>query len=207
MTNKRVCIIDYGLGNLTSISNAFSLLGIGSIISSKTKDILSSSHLVLPGVGSFGEGMTGLRSRSLIEVLREEVIDAKKKILGICLGMQLFASEGLEYGRNKGLDFIKGKVVKIDTGESGYRLPHIGWNNVAIENRQSITRRFEHEPIFYFAHSYHFILDEKRVIAGTASYGHDIVALIEDGNIFGTQFHPEKSDMDGLQIFKNFLDI
>ncbi len=207
MYYHKVCIIDYGVGNLTSVKNSLELLGVSATISSSRDSIRKATHLVLPGVGSFGAGILGLRVRNLIPVLREEVVEKRKKILGICLGMQLFASEGFEGGSHKGLDFIKGKVVKIDTRESGHRLPHIGWNNVAIENRHIITSRFESEPIFYFVHSYHFVPDERRVVAGTSCYGHDIVALVEDGNIWGTQFHPEKSDMDGLQIFKNFLDL
>ena len=204
---KSVCIIDYGVGNVRSVQNALSYLKIKSVISDSKKIIEKSDYLILPGVGSFEAGMKGLKDHDLIETLRQEVMVNNKKILGICLGMQLFATKGYEYGEFPGLDFIKGKVVKIDNKESKLRLPHIGWNNVAVGEDHAITKGFEKEPVFYFVHSFHFVPDDSRTIAGTCEYGHKIVAIIESENIFGVQFHPEKSHSDGVKIFNNFLDI
>lgn len=199
-----VCIIDYGIGNLTSVKNAFALLGIDAIVSGDAEIIRKASHLILPGVGAFGEGMKNLRERNLVSVLNNEVMQKKKRILGICLGMQMFASKGFEYGEHDGLGFVTGEVVKLNVSEE-LRLPHIGWNNVSISKKHQLTKTFDHEPIFYFVHSYHLVPEDPSIIAGTASYGKEFVAIIEKGNIFGAQFHPEKSHSDGLQILKNFV--
>lgn len=202
-----VAIIDCGVGNHTSVYNALSLLKVPVEITSDPDTIASSTHLIFPGVGSFVEGMEGLQGRGLIGLIKEEVMMKKKRILGICLGMQLFASEGFEHGHYEGLGFISGKVMKIDTSVSGLRLPHIGWNDVRTTGDHAITKGFDHPPIFYFVHSYHFIPDDPSVIAGVCDYGVDVTALIESANIFGAQFHPEKSHDDGMQIFKNFLEM
>lgn len=200
-----VAIIDCGVGNHTSVSNALSFLRIPACITSEPDVIASSTHLIFPGVGSFGEGMAGLRERGLRPVLIDEVLRKKKPILGICLGMQLFASEGFEHGHHEGLGFIPGKVEKVDTSASGLRLPHIGWNDVRIVGDHRITQGFDHPPIFYFVHSYHFIPADPSVIAGVCDYGHEVVALLKKDNIVGAQFHPEKSHDDGMAIFRNFL--
>lgn len=205
--SPQICIIDYGIGNVGSVKNALQLLDITAVISSDKKIIQEATHLILPGVGSFGDGMKNLKKRNLINILREEVMVNKKKILGICLGMQLFASRGYEHGEFEGLDFIPGEVIQIDVTESKLRLPHIGWNNVTMVKDKTITQGFKQEPIFYFVHSFHFVPEEKSVVAGTYSYGKTMVAIIESGNIFGVQFHPEKSHSDGLQILKNFINI
>lgn len=207
MNNILVCIVDYGLGNLTSVKNTLEVLGVPSVISSSLEDIQDATHLILPGVGSFKHGMDGLEGRGLIPILREEVCTKKKKILGICLGMQLFATYGFENGKYKGLDFIKGKVIEIDTTQSKLRLPHIGWNTVHVAGTHILTEGFEADPIFYFVHSYQYIPEDSNIIAGTCDYGISITALIEHVNIFGAQFHPEKSQEDGLRIFRNFLSI
>jgi|SRR3989344_2332229 len=204
--SPQVCIIDYGIGNVGSVKNALQFLGVSTVISSDKKMIQEATHLILPGVGSFGDGMRNLKERNLVDILKEEVIVNKKKILGICLGMQLFASHGFEHGEFEGLDFISGKIIQIDITQSKLRLPHIGWNNVTVVDDKVITKSFEQEPIFYFVHSFHFIPEERSVVAGICTYGHDIVALVESGNIFGTQFHPEKSHVDGLHVLKNFIN-
>lgn len=201
-----VCIIDYGIGNLTSVKNALALLGITAIISNNIENIQRASHLILPGVGAFGEGMHNLRERNLLSVLNDEVMQKKKKILGICLGMQLFASKGFEYGEHDGLGFISGDVMKLDV-PAELRLPHIGWNNVSVSKTHQLTKNFDHEPIFYFVHSYHLVPKDPSVVAGTASYGKEFAVIIEKENIYGAQFHPEKSHSDGLQILKNFVTL
>jgi glutamine amidotransferase len=205
--NESVCIIDYGLGNVSSVLNALNLLGIKPIVSADPEKIKKATYLILIGVGSFGDGMKNLEERNLVNLIRDEVLNKKKKILGICLGMQLFAEKGYEHGEWEGLGLISGSVVKIDNLNSKLRLPHVGWNNTKIIRESKLTEGFKEDPIFYFVHSYHFVPEDPKVIVGVSQYGHDIVALIENGNIFGAQFHPEKSHKDGLNILKNFLNI
>lgn len=204
---KRVVIIDYGIGNVGSVKNALAILSVDALVTSDPETIKKATHIILPGVGSFGDGMRGLEGRNLVDVLYEEVMEKKKPILGICLGMQLFATEGFEFVKHRGLNFIKGKVLKVNTGASGYRLPHIGWNNVRVVTPRKLTIGFELEPIFYFVHSFHLVPEDKNTFVGICDYGEEIVAMVERENIFGTQFHPEKSHTDGLQIFKNFLAV
>lgn len=174
-------------------------------ITSDPETIAAATHLILPGVGSFGEGMRGLTGRGLVPLLQSEVIGKQKPILGICLGMQLLASEGFEHGYHAGLGFVPGSVRRIDTSQSKLRLPHIGWNDVCVTGAHPIAQGFTQTPIFYFVHSYCFLPSDRGVIAGVAEYGTEIVALLESGNICGAQFHPEKSHDDGLRIFRNFL--
>ncbi len=204
---KKVCIIDYGLGNVNSVQNAFKMLRVDAVISGSRDDIQNSTHLILPGVGSFAQAMKNLEERKLVGLITDEVIKRKKNILGLCLGMQLFATTGYEYGEHKGLNFIEGKVEIIDNSLSKLRLPHIGWNNVKLVGKHKLTKDFVGDPIFYFVHSYCFVPKDRSVITGVCDYGEEIVAIIEHDNIFGTQFHPEKSHADGIQILKNFLSI
>lgn len=207
MNSHSVVIIDYGVGNLTSVKNAFSMIGVEALVTSDTDAIKSADKLILPGVGAFGASMDGLRARGLIEVLRKEVLEKKKPILGICLGMQLFATKGFEYGEHEGLGFIEGSVKELSVGSSHMRLPHIGWNDVAVEKEFSLTKNFDHVPTCYFLHSFHMLPLRSEVIAGTTEYGDgSFVSVVEQGNIFGVQFHPEKSHVDGLQFLKNFID-
>jgi imidazole glycerol-phosphate synthase subunit HisH len=202
-----VVIVDYGLGNLTSVSNALGLIGETSIVSNKSEDIARASHLILPGVGAFGDGVRGLRRSGLFELLNKEAVIDKKPILGICLGMQLLMSCGYEGGENAGLNYIEGEVRKIDTTKSKLRLPHIGWNDVTMQGSHALAEGFPKAATFYFVHSYQVIPKDDDVIAGVCDYGESIPAILQKGNICGTQFHPEKSGEDGLQIFKNFLSL
>lgn len=204
--NRKVAIIDYGVGNLTSVKNAFDELGVIAEIVDKPERLNDATHVVLPGVGSFEAGMRGLRDADFVDALKEVVEKNKKPILGICLGMQLFATVGEENGEHCGLDFIYGKVSLIDVAESKLPLPHIGWNDVDIMNDSVLGSGFESVPQFYFVHSYHFVPKDTSVIVGKADYGVPVTAMVEKENIFGAQFHPEKSHIDGVQIFKNFLD-
>lgn len=206
MTAK-VVIIDYGVGNLTSVYNALGMLSVEACVSADPGVLAEATHLILPGVGSFKEGMEGLRVRNLIPLLQDEVLQKKKKLLGICLGMQLLATVGFEHGESKGLGFLPGNVVLIDTKATSYRLPHIGWNTVSIQGKHTSGSGFTTDPIFYFVHSYHFLPDDRASVAGITDYGEKIVAIVQSENIWGTQFHPEKSDTDGLQIFKNFVSL
>ena len=201
-----VAIVDYGVGNLTSVQNALGTLGVKTLVTNDQAALHAATHLILPGVGSFKEGMEGLEKRGLISLLKKEVLENKKKILGICLGMQLFAEKGFEYGEQSGLGIIPGSVVKIDTSVSKLRLPHIGWNTVTkMDGQFQLLGGLPDEPIFYFVHSYKFVPKEKESIVGISEYGEEIVSMVEKENVFGTQFHPEKSHTDGLQVLKNFV--
>lgn len=205
--HNKICIIDYGIGNVNSVKNAFDFIGTKCTISGDKNIIKDFSHLVLPGVGSFSRAMNNLKERNLIKFLFEEVVVRKKKILGICLGMQLFATWGNEYGKHKGLNLIEGEVVKIDTSLSGLHLPHVGWNNVKITKKHLLTNNFTSDPSFYFVHSYCFQPKDASVITAICDYGNSISAIVEHENVFGTQFHPEKSQKDGLNILSNFSNI
>ena len=180
----KTCIIDYGIGNIASIYNGIHSTGNDVIVSSDSEKISNSTHLILPGVGSFQKGMEGIESKGLIKILNDQVLLEKKPILGICLGMQLFASYGLEDGYCKGLDWIKGKV----------------------ENKSKLLINVEETLIFYFVHSYHFVPEDKSVITGVCKHGKDLISCIEYKNIYATQFHPEKSHNIGLQVLNNFIN-
>jgi glutamine amidotransferase len=202
----KVCIIDYGLGNLTSVFNAVSGLNVEVCVSNKHKDIEDATHLILPGVGSFKEGMDNLNQLNLISILNNEVIDNKKPILGICLGMQLFSSFGHENELTTGLNWIKGVVRKMNT-KNRERLPHVGWNDISIKKKSILVDNITESLIFYFLHSYQFIPKDTSVVSGVCDYAGGFVSIIESGNIFATQFHPEKSHNVGTQLIKNFLGL
>ena len=201
-----IMIIDSGLGNTRSVANAFLSLGYLSVqVSARAADLKEASHIILPGVGAFGEGMSLLAKRNLIDPLREEVLGRKKPFLGICLGMQLLASQGSEMGMYRGLDWIEGSVDRLPVDTAQYRLPHVGWNDVRAK---ASSRLLDGNPSvlqFYFVHSYHFIPRDPAVIAGTCDYGINFAAAVERENICGVQFHPEKSQRDGLQLLSHFV--
>ncbi len=197
-----VAIIDYGMGNVASVQKALHFLNIESVITADHDTIRNSSHIVLPGVGSFLQGMKNLNEKGLSDLLTEEVIAKKKKFLGICLGMQLLSENGTEPIDSKGLGWIKGTVKKID--QPHLRIPHMGWNNITVV-KDSFYKDIA-DSDFYFIHSYHLVPDDKSVIAATVNYGEDLVASIEKENIFATQFHPEKSQVAGLTVLKAFFN-
>lgn len=201
---KMLVIVDYGAGNLRSVYNAFKYLGQDVIISNKKEDLEKADYIILPGVGSFAEGMKNLRKLNLIEVLNKEVIQKKKPFLGICLGIQLIAKDGTEDGFNQGLGWIDANVRKLDTK---LRLPHIGWNDVKFQKDSSFLRNVPEGTSFYFVHSYSINCNDKNDILMISDYGKEFVAAIQKGNIIATQFHPEKSHKYGLQLLKNFLEI
>mgnify|MGYP006088829685 CR=1 FL=1 len=201
-----ICIIDYGLGNIASIFNAVKYIGAEPIVSHDPAIIKNSSHLILPGVGSFKKGMQELQDRGLDEILNLEVINNKKPILGICLGMQFFATTSSEGGVNKGLNWIEGDVIRINNNLTNLRVPHIGWNDVKVTPTSRLLNN-EIDTHCYFVHSYHFNPENSKYITGKCSYGNDITAIVEKDNIYGVQFHPEKSHSAGLKILKNFIGI
>jgi len=197
-----VAIIDYGMGNVASVQKALNFLKIESSITNDHQSIKNSEYIILPGVGSFMQGMMNLKERGLDTLLTEEVIVKKKKFLGICLGMQLLIENGTEPVNTKGLGWIKGRVKKFEV--PGLRVPHMGWNDITVLNDTFYKEVIDLD--FYFIHSYHFVPDDKSVIAATVNYGSDVVASIQKENIFATQFHPEKSQVAGLTVLKAFFN-
>jgi imidazole glycerol-phosphate synthase subunit HisH len=201
-----IAIIDYNMGNVGSVRNALRVLGVEAILSSKKEDIEKSSHIILPGVGAFGDGMQRLKDLNLIPLLENEVLVKKKPFLGICLGMQLMAEIGEEGGEHRGLGWITGKVRRFQVDEKKFRVPHIGWNDVIFKNPSLIFRGVT-SPIFYFVHSYFIVPEKKEVISAVCDYGEIFPAAVQSENIFGIQFHPEKSQKSGLLILQNFTNL
>lgn len=199
-----IVIIDYGMGNVGSLKNALDFLGMDALLSRKTEDLRKASHIILPGVGAFNDGMNNLKKFGLIPVLKEEVLKRKKPLLGICLGLQLLAEKGEEGGVHEGLGFIKGTVRRFRVDKEKFRIPHIGWNDVSPKG-DSILFDGISSTVFYFVHSFFLEPVQKEVIAATCLYGEEFTAAIRHKNIFGTQFHPEKSQKSGLALLQNFI--
>ncbi len=206
-----VTIVDYKSGNISSVVNSFKEVAQGKInieVTSDLKKIISSDKVVLPGQGSFKSCIDALNEiNGLVETLNEFTINNKKPLLGICVGLQMFANIGYEENETKGLGWIPGKVSKIDNQKGKYKLPHIGWNQVNIIKESKIFKNIENNSHMYFVHSFEFIPDDKNVISATTDYSSNIVCSVEKENIFGTQFHPEKSDRIGLKMIDNFLNL
>ena len=201
----KIAIIDIGAGNITSVKKAFQRLGCPTIFSKNHLEIEASDLLVLPGVGHFGTTMQKLKNFDLIQILNEQVLVKKKPILGICLGMQLL-SEYSEEGDSEGLGWIKGKTKKFQLDTSRFKIPHIGWNTLEICQKDSFLKNTSVNDQFYFVHSYHVECDDNNDVAAFSEYGEKFTAAIRKENIFGTQFHPEKSHEQGLTILKSFID-
>ena len=206
-----VTIVDYNSGNISSVINSFREVAKDKInleVTSDLKKIKSSDKVVLPGQGSFKSCVEDLNSvNGLVEILNEFAIGSKKPLLGICVGLQMFADTGYEETETKGLGWISGKVSKIDNQNGKYKLPHIGWNEINIVKDSKIFKDIKNKSHMYFVHSYELIPDDKNVITATTDYSSNIVCSVEKENIFGTQFHPEKSDKLGLKIIENFLNL
>jgi glutamine amidotransferase len=210
MKKTRIVIIDYGSGNLKSVYNAiFSLnqLNCEVVISQNSEDLVLATHIILPGVGAFGDCMDGIsRIPNLINKIKEHIIS--KPFLGICVGMQLLADFGYENGKRSGLGFIRGEIKKLNSDNNLLKIPHIGWNDLQIVGEHKILNGIKNEDHAYFVHSYYFDnIDSKNILA-TCKYGSNIIpAIINKGNIFATQFHPEKSSGAGLRFLENFIKL
>ena len=207
----KVTIVDYNSGNISSVINSFKEVAKDKVNIEVTADlnkIKSSDKVVLPGQGSFKSCVDALNKiNGLTEALTEFTINNKKPLLGICVGLQMFADIGYEETETKGLGWISGKVSKIDNQNGKYKLPHIGWNQINIVKQSKIFENIENNSHMYFVHSYEFIPEDKNVISATTDYSSNIVCSVEKENIFGTQFHPEKSDKMGLKVIENFINI
>ena len=207
----KVTIVDYNSGNISSVINSFEEVAKNKVNIEVTSDlgkIKSSDKLVLPGQGSFKSCVDALNKiDGLKETLNEFVINNKKPLLGICVGLQMFADVGYEETETKGLGWISGRVSKIDNQNGKYKLPHIGWNQINIVKDSKIFKSIENNSHMYFVHSYEFIPTDNKVISSTTDYSTKVVCSVEKENIFGTQFHPEKSDKIGLKIIDNFINL
>jgi len=206
-----VTIVDYKSGNISSVINSFQEVSKDKVnikVTSDLNKIKLSDKLVLPGQGSFKSCIEALNDiEGLVETLNEFAVTNKKPLIGICVGLQMFADVGYEEIETKGLGWISGKVSKIDNQNGKYKLPHIGWNELNIVKASQIFKDIKNKSHMYFVHSYEFIPEDKNVISATTDYSSKIVCAVEKENIFGTQFHPEKSDKIGLKIIENFIKL
>jgi len=199
-------IINYGVGNLRSVKNSLDHLGVPNAFVSKPDGINSFDKIILPGVGAFGAAMKKLNSLGFAEEIKK-FASKNKPILGICLGMQLLFDESEEHGKHKGLGLIKGKVLPFSEKVKDLPLPLIGWNNITKVGASPLLENMENDPSFYFVHSFYCQPEEPSITIASADYGIKFSAVIHRNNIFGCQFHPEKSQSAGLQILKNFSNI
>ncbi len=198
-----IAIIDYGLGNLESVKYALDRLGVDSALTSDPGEIVAAPGVILPGVGAFGRAMEKFRELGLIDATRE-VAASGKPFMGICLGLQLLFTESAEHGRHEGLNLVPGKVVRF---AGGLTVPHMGWNEVTKETPSPLTAGIDDDSFFYFAHSYYVVPDDPAAVIGSTEYGTRHASAVQVGNVFGTQFHPEKSGPVGLQMLRNFCKL
>ncbi|MCD6385527.1 imidazole glycerol phosphate synthase subunit HisH [Candidatus Sumerlaeota bacterium] len=199
----KIAIIDYGMGNLRSVEKAFAYLGYTAQITSDPQALRQADRVVLPGVGAFGDGMRELHRRGLIDVIKELIADSKP-VLGICLGLQLLFNHSEEAPGVEGLGIIPGRVTRF---KKGITVPHMGWNQIRIKRTSPIFDSIPSEAYFYFVHSYYVVPEDDSVILTTTEYDVEFVSMINRGNLFAAQFHPEKSQKVGLQMLKNFASL
>ena len=206
-----VAIVDYNSGNISSVINSFKEVAKDKVnieVTSDLEKIKLSDKVVLPGQGSFKSCVEALNNiNGLADTLSDFVLTTKKPLLGICVGLQMFADVGYEEAETRGLGWIAGKVSKIDNQNGKFKLPHIGWNEIEIQKESKIFKDIKNKSHMYFVHSYEFIPEDKSVISAITDYSSKIVCSVERDNLFGTQFHPEKSDTTGLKIIDNFIKL
>lgn len=197
-----IVIVDYEMGNLRSVQKAFEAVGAKALITRSPAKIRKASKIVLPGVGAFRDCMQALRKYRLIDPILQAIADGKP-YLGICLGLQVLFDEGEEFGRTKGLGIIPGRVVRFQLPKT-YNIPHMGWNQIRRERQSPLFKGLKAQPYFYFVHSYHAVPEDNSWVTSTTSYGKRFVSSVGKGKIFACQFHPEKSQAEGLKLLKNF---
>ena len=207
-TPPLIAVVDYGMSNLRSIVNAFEAIGTHPLVTRDHAALRSAAAIVLPGVGAFADGMANLRRFRLVDVLEEEVRQKGKPYLGICLGMQFLCRSSEEGGSEDGLGWIEGRVRRIAPASAGFKVPHMGWNDLAVRRRDGLFAGLDEEPAFYFVHGYHAVLEgpSAQAVSSTCWHGTDVTASLELRNIWGVQFHPEKSQGAGLRLLRNFAD-
>lgn len=201
-----IVIINYGMGNLGSIANMIKKVGGTAVITSDLDVISAADKIILPGVGSFDRGMQNLKEHDMIKLLNYKVLEKKTPVLGICLGMQLL-SEGSEEGQLPGLGWIKAKTVKFQSEQLALKVPHMGWNFVRVVGSSSLTNDMYDNSKFYFVHSYHVVCDDRDDVLMETNYGIEFTSSIHRDNIYGVQFHPEKSHKFGMKLMKNFVEL
>lgn len=203
--NNTIGIINYGLGNLHSVAGAVERLEHQPLISSNPDELASCAKLILPGVGAFGKGMQNLRECGLIDPLTGIVIQQKKPVLGICLGFQLLCKQSEEFGTHEGLGWLDADVKRINTAGKDLRLPHVGWNDLEQTADSILFQDIPTEALFYYVHTYCVKPNQPGLSVGECEYGERFTAVMQQDNIFGTQFHPEKSQWWGLKLLENYL--
>jgi glutamine amidotransferase len=204
-----IAIVDYGMGNLRSVLNAFEAIGAPARLTTSPADLREARAIVVPGVGAFGDGMANLTRLGVIETLAEEILVRGKPYLGICLGLQFLAREGREHGVTAGLGWTGGVVRRIEPRDARCKVPHMGWNDVAMTAPCDLFRDLEDRPVFYFLHGYHLdpAGEADTTVVATAWHGERLTAAVQRDNVFGVQFHPEKSQEAGLQVLRNFVKL
>jgi glutamine amidotransferase len=200
-----ICIIDYGMGNLRSVQKAFERVGHQAVVSSDPAEVAAAEKVVLPGVGAFEDAMSELRQRRLLEPVLE-AIHSGRPFLGICLGLQLLFERSYENGQHEGFGVLRGEVVRFELPPE-YSVPHMGWNQITIPRRPPILEGIEDGAYFYFVHSYYVVPIDREVIAAETDYGGRFCSMIWRDNLYAAQFHPEKSQADGLRILQNFAEL
>jgi glutamine amidotransferase len=200
-----IAIVDYGLGNLRSVAGAVERLSHEPVITSDAAELERADKLILPGVGAFGDGMRNIHERGLVEPLNRLVREQRKPVLGLCLGAQLIARESEEFGVHEGLGWIDARVRRLESS-NGLRVPHVGWNDLHQTGESVLFAGLREDALFYFVHSYHIVADDPGIVKGETDYGERLVAVVERDNVYGVQFHPEKSQLDGLTLLGNFLE-
>ncbi len=204
-----IAIVNYQMGNLRSVGNAFEALGEPFVITDRAEDLRAAEGILIPGVGAFRDGMKNLQAANLVTVLREEVLVKKKPFFGVCLGMQLLAKKSYEHGEYEGLGFINATVEKLAPSDPSFRIPHMGWNKLRRTARDSqLFKDIVGPAVTYFVHSYQLVPEPgaEGMVTSTCYHGQDITATIEQDTIWGAQFHPEKSQTAGLALLKNFIN-
>ncbi|MGB1315619.1 MAG: imidazole glycerol phosphate synthase subunit HisH [Chitinophagales bacterium] len=205
--SKKIVILDYGMGNLRSVEKKIKSLKAEVLISNKQEDLLNAEKIILPGVGHFSKAMENLEKKGLLQTLNKCVLIDKKPILGICLGLQLMAKYS-EEGGVKGLGWIDANVVKFDVHDKlNFKIPQMGWNTISIEKNSNLLQNISTKDEFYFVHSFHLVDVDEKIILNKTNYSFDFVSAIEKDNIFGVQFHPEKSHQAGEELIKNFINL
>lgn len=199
-----VCVLDYGSGNVRSVFNLFSAVTDRVKVSNEADDIRDASHLVLPGVGAFGAAMRKIGERIPVDVVEQEV-GAGKPLLGICVGMQVMADVGTEFGEHRGLGWISGRVDRLEPGD--LPLPHVGWNDIAVQRSHPLLEGLESAADFYYVHSYAFRPDREEHVLATTDFGETFTAVVQKDHLLGVQFHPEKSQKAGLRLVRNFVSL
>lgn len=204
---KKIVIVDYKMGNLHSVKKKLDRIGVSSVISSQKEDILDADKIILPGVGHFGKAMNNLKELELISPLNEAVLQHKTPVLGICLGLQLMTQKS-EEGNVDGLGWLNAEVVKFNVqNKLKYKIPHTGWNQISITKDSHLMKSIDNCAEFYFVHSYHIKTEDQPIVLNETEYENKYPSALEKDNIFGVQYHPEKSHDVGSQLLKNFVEL